>query len=125
MRRRDSLSCISLGQSFLQLRIVAINVVVELHFARRSYARRAIHDQNGNRPGEIYSPVVAIVHGRDDVLPVPWRLSAQHPHRQRNRILHADASVAEVTLRSREQLWRLCAMKIDAVVIGKDKLYQS
>ena len=71
-----------------------------------------------------YAECFVSVHGVENVFGVPLGLVAQNPRRQLDRIFHADASVAEISPGSREQLRGGRAVHVNVIDIGHVELHE-
>ena len=64
---------------------------------------RVVEEDDRQRLLQVHARRPLALHGRLDALPVPLRLVAQDPLRERRRVLEADAAVAEVAARAGEE----------------------
>ena len=102
--------------------VVAVDVLEEADLPVLAGAGGAVDDHDRDRLREIDLRRIAFLHVRADRFERPLRPVAQDPLRERDRIFEADAAVAEVAARLREQLLRRRRVEVDVVLVREDEL---
>ena len=83
-----------------------------------------IEEDHADRARELDTLRGRLVHRLENSIARPFRLAAEHPLREPDRVLHPHAPVAEVAARAGEQRRRRRAVHVDVVVVREDELDQ-
>jgi len=103
---------------------VPVDVVGKLHrLTARHHHRSHVEQDDRQRACEFDTPRRLACHRGFDALARPPLFMLEHPLRERDRILHLHAAMAEIAPRAAEQLCRRRVVQVDVGVVRKDELH--